>query len=220
MPPRLPLEVQSLLYADLQADRESAWESFLASHSRLMLFVARSVTRDGDEALDAYTWTLERLREADYRRLRGFSDDSGTLFSTWLVVVVRRLCLDFLRHKRGRRPKAAIGTPVSERSQLRRRLADLSGEPAALETLHDSGANPSVHLEARELHAALAAATKILPPADRLLLCLRYEDGLSASEIARVMRFPSQFHVYRRLDAVLKSLRRALAEAGVEDASP
>jgi DNA-directed RNA polymerase specialized sigma24 family protein len=106
MPPRLPLEVHSLLYSDCQADRDAAWESFLVSHSRLILYVARSLTRDGDEALDAYTWSLERLRENESRRLRGFSEVENTLFSTWLVVVVRRLCVDFLRHKRGRLSKA------------------------------------------------------------------------------------------------------------------
>jgi DNA-directed RNA polymerase specialized sigma24 family protein len=112
MPPRLPLEVHSLLNSDSQAERDSAWESFLASHSRLILYVARSVTRDGDETLDAYTWALERLKEDESRRLRGFSEATGTLFSTWLVVVIRRLCLDFLRHKRGRVPKAPGGRSV------------------------------------------------------------------------------------------------------------
>ena len=53
MPPRLPEEVDILLSSDLQADRDAAWESFVASHSRLILHVARSVTRDADEAMDA-----------------------------------------------------------------------------------------------------------------------------------------------------------------------
>jgi len=219
MPPRLPLEVHSLLNSDSQAARDAAWQSFLASHSRLILYVARSVTRDGDEALDAYTWALERLGEDDSRRLRGFSEVSGTLFSTWLVVVIRRLCLDFLRHKRGRPSKAPKDRTSTERSQLRRRLLDLAGEPLVLETLRDSGLDPGANLEARELHEALEAAVATLTPADRLLLSFRFDDGLSASEIARVMSFPSQFHVYRRLNAVLKSLRERLGEAGIEDAA-
>jgi len=219
MPPRLPQEVDILLNSGSQADRDSAWESFLASHSRLILYVARSTTRDGDEALDAYTWALERLRENESRRLRGFSEVAGTLFSTWLVVVVRRLCLDFLRHKRGRVSKASTDRTSLERSQLRRRLLDLAGDSAALETLHDDRLDPGTHLEAKELHDALEAAVATLTPADRLLLSFRFEDGLSASEIARVMGFPSQFHVYRRLTAVLKDLRSRLHAAGIDDAT-
>jgi RNA polymerase sigma factor (sigma-70 family) len=219
MPPRLPLEVHSLLNSDSQAERDSAWESFLASHSRLILYVARSVTRDGDETLDAYTWALERLKEDESRRLRGFSEATGTLFSTWLVVVIRRLCLDFLRHKRGRLPKAPGGRASSESRQLRRRLLDLAGESAVLETLSADGPDPGASLEARELHEAVEAAVDTLPPADRLLLSFRFEDNLSAPEIARVMNFPSQFHVYRRLNTVLKHLRERLGEAGIEDAA-
>ena len=70
-----------------------------------------------------------------------------------------------------------------------------------------------------ELHEAVEAAVDTLPPADRLLLSFRFEDNLSASEIARVMNFPSQFHVYRRLNTVLKHLRERLGEAGIEDAA-
>jgi len=219
MPPRLPQEVDILLNSGSQAERDSAWESFLASHSRLILYVARSNTRDGDEALDAYTWALERLRENESRRLRGFSEAGGTLFSTWLVVVVRRLCLDFLRHKRGRVSKASNDRTSTERNQFRRRLLDLAGEPAVLETLSEAGSYPDTQLEAQELHEALEAAVAALAPADRLLLSFRFEDGLSASEIARVMGFPSQFHVYRRLTAVLKDLRSRLRAAGIDDAT-
>jgi RNA polymerase sigma factor (sigma-70 family) len=215
MPPRLPLEVQNLLHWDSQAHRDDAWESFLASHSRLILYVARSVTRGGDEALDAYTWALERLRENDCRRLRGFSEESGTLFSTWLVVVVRRLCLDFLRHTRGRPSRNPGGSGSAERSLLRRRLLELAGDPADLETLGDTRLDPAANLDAQELHDALEAAAGTLSPADRLLLSFRFEEGLSASEIARLMGFPSQFHVYRRLTAVLKVLRERLGEAGI-----
>lgn len=220
MPPRLPLEVRNLLAAEQEAARDTAWETFVASHSRLMLHVARSVTRDGDEAMDAYAWALERLREDGSYRLRGYSEAGGTQFSTWLVVVIRRLCLDFLRHKRGRRPKNFSKGTSSERNRLRQRLVDLTGEPAVLDTLRDPVSDPGAELQVRELHNALEAAVNSMPPADRLLLSLRFEDRLSASEIARVMDFPSQFHIYRRLKAVLKELRQRLAAEGIDSAEP
>ena len=219
MPPRLPQEVHILLHSEQRADREVAWESFLASHSRLMLYVARSLTRDADETLDAYAWSIERLKEDDCHRLRGFSEASGTLFSTWLVVVVRRLCLDFLRHKRGRRPKDANNGP-SEQNRIRRRLADLAGESIVLEHLQDTGSDAGSQLAVRELYGALEAAMKSLPAEDRLLLSLRFEDRLSAAEIARITNAPSQFHVYRRIKTVLGLLRQRLAEAGVDGPEP
>ena len=45
----------------------------------------------------------------------------------------------------------------------------------------------------------------------------RHALGLrTAREIARLMRFPTVFHVYRRLDRLMKDLRRALDALGIE----
>ncbi|HEX5820054.1 MAG TPA: sigma-70 family RNA polymerase sigma factor [Gemmatimonadales bacterium] len=218
MPARLPLEVQSLLSAASQADRDTAWDAFVASHARLMLFAARAVTHDHDEAMDAYAWTLERLREDESVRLRGFSDGKGALFSTWLTVVVRRICVDYVRHARGRTAKSASGD-LPEWRAVRRRLVELIGEPVPLENVRDEGSGADEMLEQRERHDVLEATLLALPPADRLLLALRFEDGRPASEIARAMRFPTQFHVYRRLDVVLGVLRRRLRAAGMDGPS-
>jgi len=215
MPARLPAEVHSLLTAASPIDRDTAWDTFVSTHSRLMLFAARSVIHDRDDVMDAYAWTLERLREDGSYRLRGFSDTRGTLFSTWLVVVVRRICLDFLRHQRGR-PSKVPSIASSDAHAVRRRLVDLIGDPTALENVRDSGADAEQALEAKELHDRLERALRALPPADRLLLALRFEDGRSASEIAQSMRFPTQFHVYRRLTTVLAALRRQLRATGVD----
>jgi DNA-directed RNA polymerase specialized sigma subunit len=40
-----------------------------------------------------------------------------------------------------------------------------------------------------------------------LLLTLRFEDELSAAEIADILGMPSQFHVYRRLKVILAGLK-------------
>jgi DNA-directed RNA polymerase specialized sigma24 family protein len=66
------------------------------------------------------------------------------------------------------------------------------------------------------LEEALAAVSA----PDRLLLRLRFEDDLTAQEIARLLQFPSPFHVYRRLNGVLASLRVALKRRGIESAMP
>jgi hypothetical protein len=39
---------------------------------------------------------------------------------------------------------------------------------------------------------------------------------MTAKEIGDLMQFPTVFHVYRRLDAVLRVLREALTRAGLD----
>lgn len=71
-----------------------------------------------------------------------------------------------------------------------------------------------------ELRAGLEDALSALSARDRLLLRLRFEDDMTAQEIARLLQLPSPFHVYRRLNVVLASLRVALQRRGIESAIP
>ena len=73
--------------------------------------------------MDGYAHVLERLREHDCRRLRGYAPDGRTKFTTWLVVVARRLCLDFHRHRYGRSDDPAPDAAVARAA--RRRLVNL-----------------------------------------------------------------------------------------------
>jgi len=81
---------------------EAAWRAFVAEYSRLLIHVARSVTANHDDAMDAYAFVLEQLRVDQCRRLREFAADPRCKLSTWLVVVARRLCMDLYRHRYGR----------------------------------------------------------------------------------------------------------------------
>jgi len=200
-------------------DREAAWESFLAIHYRLLLHVARSFAKEHDAAMDAFAWMLERLRDEDCRRLRAFTADGRSQFSTWLVVVARRLCLDWYRVRYGRDRSTASST--RDDRDTRRRLVDLVGESIdAAELPHPAPGGPEAELRAAELTHAVQGALSELDPSDRLLLKLRFDDGLSAADIAEFMRLPTPFHVYRRLTSLLESLRRVLRERGVEGPVP
>jgi DNA-directed RNA polymerase specialized sigma subunit len=75
-------------------------------------------------------------------------------------------------------------------------------------------------LRQAELRSALDRALEDVGISDRLLLRLRFDDGLSAQEIARLLGFSSAFHVYRRVNALLARLRRALEAQGIESALP
>ena len=220
MVPGTPDVLARLLAANAPTSRDETWAAFVAAYSRLMLHVARSFGGDHDAAMDRYTQVLERLRQEDCRRLRAFVADGRSEFSTWLVVVAQRICLDHHRHRYGRSdPRQDLAAVPDDERAARRRLVDLVSAELDLDRLGDEGRPDAAEtLASGDAYHALEAALSLLAPADRLLVKLRYEDDLAIPEIARQLELPSRFHVYRRLTRVLAALRRALERAGVRDA--
>ncbi len=196
---------------------EAAWRAFVAEYSRLLIHVARSVTANHDDAMDAYAFVLEQLRVDQCRRLREFAADPRCKLSTWLVVVARRLCMDLYRHRYGR----TRGEDPREQRALRRRLQDLIGEPIEPNELPaPRAARGELAIREAELLSGLEDALATLSARDRLLIRLRFDDDLTAQEIARLIDFPSPHHVYRRINVVLADLRAALRRRGIESATP
>jgi RNA polymerase sigma factor (sigma-70 family) len=204
-----------LLHADDGQALDRAWSGFVEEYGRLILHVARAQGGQHDDIMDRYTYVLEQLRRDDCRRLRGYVSDGRGKFTTWLVVVIRRLCMDELRSRYGRK-----GGGTSDRQRQRRDLADLVGAEVDVDLLPGAGASPDEILQATELSDRLNAAVAELEPADRLILRLRFQDEAPVSEIARALSFPSVFHVYRNLNRIYEQLRAALGETGVRDATP
>lgn len=216
----VPLELDNLLSARDESSRAEAWEGLMARHSALLLRVARSLGGGHDAVLDRYTFILERLRQDDFRRLRVYTPDARAQFTTWLVVVARRLCLDHHRERYGRTRPTHDTERTAARRAVRHRLADslaLAFEPEDLPDTATPAADSSVIRS--DLAAALSAAQAALPARDRLLLSLRFEDDLSASKIARLLGYPTLFHVYRHLNAILGRLRRDLEARGVQSSN-
>jgi RNA polymerase sigma factor (sigma-70 family) len=216
-----PRELQALLAATDQGMRDAAWDEFLAVHSRLLLHVARKVMPTGERAMDAYANVLERLRRDNFRALAGYTPDGRSRFTTWLVVVARRMCVDFYRQQYGRpRNEEPSDLAIIER-EARKRLINFVGIDDALAQIVDSrNEDPEECMRQEQLRCALDRVVSALPPEDQLLLKLRFSDGLSANQIATVLKFPTPFHVYRRLKTVCADLRRNLVAAGVEDSAP
>lgn len=215
----LPSELSRLLDGADSDGREDAWPDFLSKYSRLILRTARSVTTDHDRAMDAYGFVLEELAKDDYRRLRAFEADGPGRFTTWLVIVARRLCLDHQRRRYGR-VRNPTNSP-SEELKAKRRLVDLVAGEMDLSHIPDSRSeNPELRLRRDELRSALDQALEALAPADQLLLRRRFEDELSVKEIARLMRLPTVFHVYRRLNHLLSDLRARLESSGIDGPRP
>jgi RNA polymerase sigma factor, sigma-70 family len=199
--------------------RDEAWAAFLREFTPLLLHVARAVTTERDETMDAYGVILDALRSEDYRRLRGYSVDPRAKFTTWLVVVARRICVDHYRSRYGRSRQLA-SPEERERLALRKRLENLDSPIEDVSTVIDEASlEPDAELTAAEIRAGLNSAVATLNPPDRLLLALRFDDGRSAAEIATILKFPSQFHVYRRINTVLATLRELLRERGIESAA-
>lgn len=210
----IPPIVQSLLAAADGVARDSAWTEFLKQYSGLILHVARSTRGDHDSVMDRYLFVLDALRKDECRRLRAYSDSGRGAFTTWLVAVTRRLCIDEHRRRFGR--PSAEG-PTMEQVD-RRGLDALSGDASAsLDSLESALAGPDSELQIAERSAALRSALLRLEVSDRLLLRLRYEDNLKVNEIARLMGERSQFKVYRRFDQILATLRRDLELVGIRD---
>lgn len=185
----------------------------------MLLYTARTLGRDYDVTMDTYAYLLEQLRCDDFHRLRAYTAQSRCKFTTWLVVVARRLCLDRVRQRYGRRHGAAQQSGGAH--EARRRLVDLLAEELDASELADpADDNPETLLRQSELDRALVGALTGLAPRDRLLLKLRFEDGLAAREIGQIMGFTTPFHVYRHLNRLLRELRTALARRGVRDSEP
>jgi RNA polymerase sigma factor (sigma-70 family) len=213
----LPPELAELLSARDEAAATRAWDAFLSSYGDLILRAARSVNRDHDAAMDAFTHVLERLRADEFARLRKFSGGDHDNLSRWIVVVSRRMCMDLHRQRYGRTREH---TPERERL-ARKRLVDELWEKRKPTDLADPRAdNPEMALRRGELAQALREALEALSPDEQLLLALRFDNQLSARRIAEILDFPSPFHVYRRLNGLLARVREKLEGRGFTDPDP
>jgi RNA polymerase sigma factor (sigma-70 family) len=190
-----------------------AWSAFLDQYSGLILYVARSRSRDHDVIMNAYEFVVDQLRRDDHARLRRYIANGHGKFSTWLMVVVRRLCVDHHRQCYGRQQ-----TGNGDGHAQRRLLTDLIGDEVGLEMLAAADVTDAALL-CEERFGLLRRAIEGLTPSDRVILRMRFEDGMSVPEIARVLGERSAFVLYRRLEHTLTLLRRALESVGVQSAS-
>jgi RNA polymerase sigma factor (sigma-70 family) len=216
--PAPPGDLESLVTAADYATQERAWVAFLGHHSDVMLRVARAMGGGHDAIMDRYAFVIDALQRDNYKRLRAFLPEGRGSFHTWLAVVARRLCMDEHRQRYGR---TQSDDPQAQMERAtRHQLADLVGSELGLEAIEDeTDALPDLELERAEQRAVLDAALAQLDVTDRLILRLRFEDGLSVPEIARLVGVDSPFKIYRQLDKLLAAVRKYLEAAGIHDAS-
>ncbi|MCH7717662.1 MAG: sigma-70 family RNA polymerase sigma factor [Gemmatimonadetes bacterium] len=219
MTPPVPRQLAELLNAPHAAARNGAWDAFMGEYSKLLLRTAQRASSSRDDAMDRYIFILEQLQEDDFRRLRAFTADGRGKFTTWLVVVARRLCVDHHRSKYGR-PQAGH-EPTGANSvahAARRNLLDLIANEIDVDGLEDEGSlHPDAELLSAERRQTLTAAVAELGLGDQLLLTLRFEDDISVEKIAPMIGLQSRFQVHRRLRHVLEQLRRKLIDRGMTE---
>jgi RNA polymerase sigma-70 factor (ECF subfamily) len=162
--------------------------------------LALRVMRDEEQAKDV---VQEAFLKA-YRSLDRFEGRSS--FYTWFYRVVMNLCLDQKRRQPpGRQVEwdegHALETPVGTGLD-------------AVDATHQRAAGPAGELERSELRAVLQSAIEELPDDARRTLLLREVDGLSYSEISKVLGIPKGT-VMSRLHHARRRVRVLLEEKGM-----
>ena len=231
--------------APLEAgDPEASWDLFIERYRRLIFGAIRHYTTEPDEVMDVFARVCEALRGDDFARLRRCADrvDPNRPFSTWLVVVVHNLTVDWFRHRDGRSRLNALAAalpplrkrifeyvfleqrPHVEAYELLRSLdgPDLSfGEflmaglagPRPEGSLNPPAADPA---ELAEQQQVLTAALESLPPGDRLAVRLYVVDEMPAEQVARAVGYPNAKTVYNRVYRALAAVRARLEQAGIK----
>ena len=172
-------EHSRLLAAKSESERDQAWTGFVDRYSPLLLHTIGSVLRGHDRRMDGFAFVLEQLRRDDCDRLRRYTNDGRAEFTTWLVIVTRRLCIDFLRSRYGR---DGGGRETPDRA-IRRSLESMTGTDLdGVENYPDQAPNPLAALVEADQAARIEDATAQLGESDRLVLVLRYQDARSAHQ--------------------------------------
>ena len=104
-------------------------------------------------------------------------------------------------------PKRALRRPVNDAGE---ELAAVPADPS-----QRPDAQFDVEETARRVQAGIDEAMESLSPRDRIILRMRFEDGLSVADVARVLRL-DQKRLYRHIESLLETFRKSLENRGLE----
>jgi RNA polymerase sigma factor (sigma-70 family) len=150
------------LSSDSPAD---AWAAFLDNYSPVILQVATLFESNADAVADCFLFVCEQLSKNGFRRLRKFQANGAASFSTWLRLVIRRLCIDWHRKEFGRsRIFESIG-----------RLSDV--DQAVFRTVFEDGTRPDSAV------SALRASFPRLTQEELEESCERIQRSLSSRQL-------------------------------------
>ncbi len=187
--------LEALMQAAQDGDAR-AYDRLLRAIQPLLRGIARRRIADAAEAEDAVQDTLLTV----HRLLQTY--DSSRPIRPWLVAICERRCIDRLRRGAPRR--------------LRETSLDPFRETLAAPSHQHQGLNEG---EARVAAAQLRQAVAALPASQRTALCLAKLEDLPLAEAAAQSGL-SVGALKVATHRALRTLRRRLAEAGPEDATP
>jgi len=182
---RPPPEDDPALVERIRAGDGEALRAIVERYQGRIFALIYGIVRDRHEVEDVAQEVFLKV----FTKIRTF--DARSRFYTWLYRVAANAAKDHVK-KRSRRPAVALEDE---------------------ETLCGRDAGPEAHAADRELRQAVRNAIAGLPPRYREVLALRELEGLSYSEIARVMRL-SIGTVESRLHRARARLKRRLDPDG------
>lgn len=179
---------------------DDAFAALCARHRRRLNRIIAHHISSPDDRDDLYAEIIARLYEHNKRALRAWKPVAP--FIAYLTTIATRHCVRELKRK-GRLQTTSLNAPQD--SEETRELLDLLVVP-------DDSGGPDTALIREEIHRALAQTMARLSEIDRLILKLRFEDGLDSPAIGRVLGLTSGavrqriFKALRKLAVMLPKL--------------
>lgn len=88
---------------------DEAWDKFLSKYHSQIMAVVKKMVRDPEGVMDAYTYTIDKLRDQNCQKLTSYAAKPRPYsFETWITIVVRKCCLDWFRKHQTYRLPASI----------------------------------------------------------------------------------------------------------------
>ena len=185
---------QELLSRCFEGD-QTGWNEFVQRYAGLIYQTIKRTSAlhaadtPRDFADDLFQEIFLTLVQDDFIQLRRFRGDNGCTLASWLRMIAARRTIDHLRKSKFQ--------------------AEPFNKP--LENLSDETPEQSYDREQLQL---LGKAVEDLPPQEKILIDLFFREGLSAKDVAAVLRL-SVGAVYTQKSRVLAKLRERLRKASM-----
>jgi len=187
-----PVDDQTIVRSCLQGD-ERAFAELVSRYNAAIYRLAWRMLRNEEEARDVVQEVFLRV----YRALASY--DQNRKFSTWILRIATNLCIDRLRRKKVKLLSINI---------------DDSDEDRVPVILAEEGPGPDALYGKTSLREKLDEMIMQMTPIYRIVVELRYKQGLSYDEISAVLEIPLGT-VKARLHRAHRYLKDELEAGGI-----
>jgi len=187
------IQDRDLVRRCLKNDQE-AFRMLLAKYERPVYGIVRRMIPNDEDARDLAQEAFIRA----FRHLNQF--DQNRRFSSWLFRIAHNLCIDHYRRRR------LDTVPMVRHSD---------GEEEEAWDLPDVGPSPAELFSDRERGQRLLVAVESLPPAYRVVILMRHQQGLAYDEIAESLEVPLGT-VKARIHRAHRLLKEKLLRQGLD----